>query len=535
MTYYKTINGIKYDRELLELTDQLTQHRPIDLVTIKQIWAEVSDGGQITPTEKITLHYIQHLYPISQEAQNWIAQQLTPATFWEDQINSILREKLDLPDLQWEMDQEQLTQLLKENQQLNIEMILSGVLQAIYNNSLGYFALWHVSRNQRLQKIWINKGTLSLLNPEKDQDRLTPGFWKNEKEWLHFILDIPTFSPFQLVIYIRANSPSAYGFCKSLIKRELALATSLDEIVSERLKTKQLVIGKHWEWAEEEEQFLTDFGLGWRDGLYLALSDGVCNQESDITFQTAFLWEDWFEMEGFDGTEAARRRFLKSASIHYIPRHFQTLAEEDEILAQIPKDAKLDFDNFWYYLLLSEVYPDRRLITYCRKSGDGIEAAWHDLYFTADEAPLGDQIDKVAKEEFELLELAIQVDPMEFERQKASYRKGWRPTKTIFRQLLNCVLKDEVSADSFLQLLFSGQADLSAAPEAFTPSAKAKFYLNKSSIQLKAIEASTAEQVKNYWIFSLQTPALAGRIFEVYVPRVPDFEEVSGVPYNQAL
>lgn len=535
MTYYKTIDGIRYDRQLLELAEALAKETPLDLIEIQQLWHEVSDGSQITPTEKLSLNYIQQRYSIDPEAMNWISQQLTPTRTWEDEVNSILQDQLDLPDLQWEIDQAQLLQALEGNEHLSTEKILSGVLQAILNNSLGYFALWHYNRNQDLQKLWINGGKLSLLDPIKDQHRLTPEFWKNEDAWLHFLLDLPAFSPTQLVIYIRLSSPSAYGFCKSLIKRDLALAASLDQIISQRLKYRKMRIGKHWEWAEEEEQNLTAFGLGWRDGLYLALSDGVHNQESDISFQTAFLWEEWFELEGFTGIREASQHFLRSASIHYIPRHYRALAAEDEILAQIPKEAKLDLDNFWYFLILSEKYPDRSVIAYCRKNGDGIEDAWHDLYLTVGEDEFHRQIDQVIKEEFGLPGLDIQIDANEFARQAENHQGAWRPRNTIFRQLFNCLLKDKLSDDSFLQLMCSLQGDLSQIPNAFSPQAKAKFYLNKGNLRLKSIEESESIMIENFWIFSLQIPALQDGSFEIYIPRNPDFEEVTGVPFNQMV
>lgn len=533
MTYYKTIEGIKYDRQLLELAAQVAQQASIDQKKMEQIWEEVSDGGRITPTERATLNYIQQLYPITPEASRWLLQRVNPAAAWNDDVNGILRQTLDLPDLEWDIDQTQLTNVLENNKQLTLEKVLSGVFQAIYNNSLGYFALWHVSRNKSLQKSWINSGKLCLLDPEKDKHRLTPGFWKDKDEWLHFLLDIPAFSPIQLVVYIRINSSSAYGFCKSLIKRELALATSLDEIILDRLKFTAHTIGKYWEWAEEEEQNLTEFSLGWRDALYLALSDGIYNQESDITFQTAFLWEDWFELEGFEGIREASRAFLKSASVHYIPRQYQDLAQEGGVLAKISKEAKLDFDYFWYFLLISEEYPDRQVIAYCRKNGDGIEDAWHDLYFSEEEMELKDQIDTVVKQEFGLTDLEVLVGSGEFERQKDAFRSGWRPNKTIFRQLLNCLLKDELSQDSFLQIMNSEQADSSGALSAFTPQAKAQFHLNKSRIQLKNIEESDSNLIKHYWIFSLQTPVLPTKIFEIFIPRNSDFEEIKGVPYNR--
>ncbi len=533
MTYYKTIGGIKYDRQLLELAAQVAQQAPIDQKRIEQIWEEVSDGGRITPTERATLNYIQQLYPISPKAKRWLSQRVNPTAAWNDEVNGILGQTLDVPDLQWDIDQNQLINAIKENKQLTLEKVLSGVLQAIYNNSLGYFALWHVSRNKQLQKIWINSGKLCLLDPQLDQHRLTPEFWKNEEEWLHFLLDIPAFSPIQLVIYIRINSPSAYGFCKSLIKRELALATSLDEIVVDRLKFTQNTIGKYWEWAEEEEQSLTGFGLGWRDGLYLALADGIHNQESDITLQTVFLWEDWFELEGFGGIREASRAFLKSASIHYIPCQYQDLAQEGGVLSKVSKEAKLDFDYFWYFLLISEEYPDRQVIAYCRKNGDGIEDAWHDLYLAEEEIELADQIDTVVRQEFGLTDLEVLVESDEFERQKENLRTGWRPNKTIFRQLLNCLLKDELSDDSFLQIMNSEQTDLSDAPSAFTPQAKAKFYLNKSKIYLRNIEESDSSLLEHYWNFSLEIPLLPTQTFEVFIPRSPNFEEVTGVPYNQ--
>ncbi len=76
MNYYKYIKGQRFDRDLLSLADQLIKnHVQITLEEAQSLFAEVSDGGTITQTERDTLKYLLDTYSWTPEARNWIYEQ----------------------------------------------------------------------------------------------------------------------------------------------------------------------------------------------------------------------------------------------------------------------------------------------------------------------------------------------------------------------------------------------------------------------------------------------------------------------------
>ena len=74
MGYYKTIDGKKYDGELLEAADKAVEGAGdgrISLADAKNLLEEVKDGGSYTDTEKDTMEYIRDNYKWTPEADEW--------------------------------------------------------------------------------------------------------------------------------------------------------------------------------------------------------------------------------------------------------------------------------------------------------------------------------------------------------------------------------------------------------------------------------------------------------------------------------
>ena len=74
MAYYKYINGKKYDKALLDLTDTFVNNRRdgrISLEDIICIMNSLTDGSRITETETIPLDYIVNNYNITPLAMNY--------------------------------------------------------------------------------------------------------------------------------------------------------------------------------------------------------------------------------------------------------------------------------------------------------------------------------------------------------------------------------------------------------------------------------------------------------------------------------
>lgn len=73
-SYYKVINGQKYDREMLAIADQTTQGQGdgrISLADAQKLIAAVVDGGRYTDVEKATMSYIRDNYKFTDEADEW--------------------------------------------------------------------------------------------------------------------------------------------------------------------------------------------------------------------------------------------------------------------------------------------------------------------------------------------------------------------------------------------------------------------------------------------------------------------------------
>lgn len=74
MGYYKTIDGKKYDGELIELADKLTAgggDGRISMEDAKQLLEAVMDGNSYTDIEKDTMSYLRENYNWTEAADEW--------------------------------------------------------------------------------------------------------------------------------------------------------------------------------------------------------------------------------------------------------------------------------------------------------------------------------------------------------------------------------------------------------------------------------------------------------------------------------
>jgi hypothetical protein len=74
MAYYKTINGKKYDGELLEFADAAVAGAGDGRISLKdaqEILGKVMDANTYTDIEKDTMEYIRDNYKWTPEADEW--------------------------------------------------------------------------------------------------------------------------------------------------------------------------------------------------------------------------------------------------------------------------------------------------------------------------------------------------------------------------------------------------------------------------------------------------------------------------------
>tara|TARA_R110001592_G_scaffold131477_1_gene345324 strand:+ start:82624 stop:82944 length:321 start_codon:yes stop_codon:yes gene_type:complete len=74
MGYYKTIDGKKYDGEIIELAEKLTSGAGDGRLSVddaKQLLEAVKDGDSYTDTEKDTISYVRDNFKWTDAADSW--------------------------------------------------------------------------------------------------------------------------------------------------------------------------------------------------------------------------------------------------------------------------------------------------------------------------------------------------------------------------------------------------------------------------------------------------------------------------------
>jgi len=74
MSYYKTIEGKKYDGELIDLAEKLTSGAGdgrLSQADAEQIYEAVKDGDSYTDIEKDTVAYLRENYSWTDAADEW--------------------------------------------------------------------------------------------------------------------------------------------------------------------------------------------------------------------------------------------------------------------------------------------------------------------------------------------------------------------------------------------------------------------------------------------------------------------------------
>ena len=80
MSYYKEIDGKKYDKELLEAADKATEGKGdgrISNADAAILLEKVKDGNSYTDIEKATVHYIREHYKWTDGADEWFRSEIS--------------------------------------------------------------------------------------------------------------------------------------------------------------------------------------------------------------------------------------------------------------------------------------------------------------------------------------------------------------------------------------------------------------------------------------------------------------------------
>ena len=84
MSYYKTIDGQKYDGKLLSLAEEAIQGAGDGRISVKDaegLFGAVRDGGVYTDVEKETVAYIRNKFRWTPSAAEWFGSRVTSLNY----------------------------------------------------------------------------------------------------------------------------------------------------------------------------------------------------------------------------------------------------------------------------------------------------------------------------------------------------------------------------------------------------------------------------------------------------------------------
>jgi hypothetical protein len=542
MSYYKIINGIRYDRSLLEAAGQYTEGRGewrISLDEIQSIYTLALDGGKITETEWRTLRYIAQNFTLTNPAQEWFAQQAedTGGMLNVDAImQRIVREEFGLNGLNWQISSDEANrQNGKASSIVDFAAAIRSSLRAFLERGFNQLSLEAVARrrisgeetpeqNQQNIRMFLNDGGILYLVPETNRDSLEldlPHDLDTESNW-YVALHIPTFAPVVFLARVARNNPSNFfniGFISRRPPLEdivrsvvvsLAQMPGLDRAIDEAEVNRQLEITEHQNFGE---------------ALFAALFVGIFNGESSFSFRDFIRDDIWLDPDRT--LEFYMREYIRRGTIHL-------LSPEIAMDFNIPASFIPDFDMNWAFLLEMPSKTDVRFVITALRDGN-LDFSWNDG-FRQEGLSFQAQIEQVLITEFNLPALQLIANEDEFEAQREELGSDFRNFSSVLRQALNTILHDYIRPNSVFNVV--GQKDIDDIDPDFFDDPfeyraaikhRIKTYLSSGTASLELLPRELpdnnpvdGEPIEDSWQFFGHIPNLAPVGFWVIIPRYPE-------------
>ena len=233
MSYYQVIEGVKYDRALLEKAHELTEGRGdgrISQADAKALYISANDGGRITMIELRTLSYIGHTFTWTDSARVWFEEKLFgwPPIDVQAETEKILRVDYQLEGTKAQIDvaaveaQSKLDNKVPYNLSVMeaIEAVLTDhehsesplqLILQIHQIEIDDAYKWREEATKILRE-HLNKGTIRLWNSNAED--APPNGESLQDNWI-FHMHLPSLSDHQFWIIVdRSGEREAfvYGF-----------------------------------------------------------------------------------------------------------------------------------------------------------------------------------------------------------------------------------------------------------------------------------------------------------------------------------
>lgn len=235
MAYYITLGGIDYDRKLVEKAQYLANGKGdgrISVEDIQTLYRAAQDAGKITEVEERTLWYVLYNFNATQAAMNWLRKifpDFTDGQGLEAQIEKLIRQDLQLPNLKWIIQEAEVKrQETPGAQQTFLEALKLGIEAHLYEaeSSTSLRDIIYLETGSDLEDFetikaktreWLDEGTLYLI-PLNYPSLMAEGtftfpipddIWSIQEFWL-FGLDIPTRTQWKFMALVRRQMYEQY-------------------------------------------------------------------------------------------------------------------------------------------------------------------------------------------------------------------------------------------------------------------------------------------------------------------------------------
>jgi hypothetical protein len=546
MAYYKIINGIRYDRVLLEVAELQTQGRgewQISLDEIKSIYGTATDGKKITETEWRTLRYIAQNFALTEPAKQWLAERFdTPDGLkdFEKLMQRIVRQEFGFTGLHWLISADEAN---RQNRNpltvVDFPGALRQALRAFFMRGINHLSLEAVvsrrvsgeeTPDETLKNVrdYMNGGaTLFLVPFEVGRDKFDfdlPVFLNTEGFW-YFGLHVPALSPV-LFIAQGARSYQSDFYQTGYLSRRPDPQDLIFAVV------RQLAQFTRLKWTIEPKEIARQLemqaGQNFGEALFSALYIGIFNGESSFSFNDFIRQEVWVDPDRSLGDYM--REYIETG-------HLYLLSPETGVSDfKIPENLIPDFGYNWVFGLEMPGRTDTRFVITATREPN-LDASWNDG-FLPEKIAFEEQIRRVVADEFNLPNLQITASEAEFEAQRVQFGPEYRTFSSLLRQALNTILHDYLNPQSAFNIVAQVhvedvRADHFDDPLEYRKAIKHLIlkYLNTGSLEFLPIELPdnnpvNGESIQQFWQFFGLLPDLADIGFWVIIPRFPDDGEL---------
>jgi hypothetical protein len=530
MTYYRIINGIRYERSLLASAVEFEKSgNRISEPEIKRLYQQAHDKGAITEIEKRTLLYISRNYKLTDNARSWLHEALDFRVPNEVELAiKAMRKRFGLNNMAIDIAPA-IVDAYEQNSTRSFESALTDAIEALLHGGNNVICLQNMvarvepehsaSTDQRtLLLSYLNRGRLYLLSPDDDKRSAMaydePDYPNFEYFWI-FGFVCPDLEPLVFYSYVLRQQVSAHSKGQFSKKADLDVLTEAVIRKYGGYENMQWVIPVNELRAQLAKSPNQNFG----NSLFAAIDSGIYNRESSTSMGDAISQEIWLK----PGTTLRQRQmeYADSGVLFLIPSDYETQPVPG---FPIPDQFEFNMDYDWVFgLSMPALATFDTLLTATRERNDG-SISWSDTFFDL-ETPVEQQITQVINGIFGLEGLRYEGKHASYLEQVQQWGFDFQRHPALLRQCLDALLLDD-SPGTALHAVAKRDFDQAEDPKEAIRERMLN-YLNNAVITLmpdgtNEPAAPNGESIEEYWLFRVVIPDLADHYLWVIIPRFPE-------------